>query len=391
MLKYKKTAFSSAFLSSLVFLASCGGAQDPLVFIPPPTPSIPIGSEPSQNYTDLSAEQIEAIGPCIPSVPLTGQSIEVQAVATDPFAESPSTPGGGIFNNGIANLTYAFNEGEFTIASSEKLAYIPNYGGAYDQGTGLVTTNYSAILEDPMGDSAVALNPSDWAQQLARKLNNAAIGETASIQLELKARGLLPNLLAPLVVPTDPDTGEPLVTIDPQKEALLGTYTVTATREADGAKTVAGQSIPVCNFSFKIDRPYQVKDPAIFTPGEHGPYTIGNITDTAPWNLTVSSEQDAIDALGVSGPGLEFYVNDNPLKAKLFLEPHIPSFKGTFATSNQIPFVPVELSWEHTYGISAPTFPRYLNSTGELGEKAIPTPDGKGPATQKFIFVSSTS
>ena len=391
MLKYKKTTIASAFLLSLAALVSCGGAQDPLLFKPGAGPSVPAGSEPSQNDTaNLSPDEMAAEGPCIPAVPVSGQTIIVSEVGEDPWAENPDEPGASYLPQGSTQLTYTFDQNSFVVDSSERLAWIPDPVGEYDQTTGIVTTNYSAILENPETESIIALNPSDWAQQLARKLHNKIEGDTATIQLTLKARGRLPLLLATLAKDLKPEIASE---IDVQKETLLATYQVTATRMANGTQVVGGSSIPVCNFSFTIDRPYQVKDPALLSQGVHGPYEIGTLTDSPPWNLTLASEQAAIAPIGLDGAVLKEYFDLDSVSSRLYIEPYIPSFKGNFSTSNEVPFVPVELSWEHTYGVSALTSPSYKNSDGEENSKIIKVSEMPSPfpARQKFTYVSSSS
>lgn len=370
----KKFTQGAIILSVLGLFSGCGGAQDPLITLPNQTPPPPSGSIRTPNPIDLTPAEQAATGPCVPSVPTTGQSIVVATEGRDPQADDPTTQT-AIYPNGDASISYVFDTGAFTMTSSNPAAYTPEAGGTYDEGSGLITANDSANLADPMVDSAISFSPSDWPQQIARKLATTAPGSPtpATLQIAMSARGYLPNMLAVLGGGSS----------DPQKETLKATFTVTAWRDADSVRSINGSSVTVCNFHFEIERPFQVDKSLILVPGDHGPYNLGG-----PEGLSPASEIAAAAALGASGPTLDTLVVANGLGGLLFLEPYMPAFKGTMVTSDQVPFVPVEVSWEHTYGISSSSFPSYNNSTGTNQRDVRPAVGG--PATQKFTFVSTT-
>ena len=395
--KFKNMKFSAVMLAATVVLASCGGAQDPLDFknsAPPP----PMGSERTDNNNELTPDEQAAVGDCIPGVPVNGSTITLNTVGFDPQYYGDSAA--DYFPNGTAQVTYKFSDGKFDAETSQedRLAYIPPLGGLYNQDTGLVEANDSAIIDPAGTESAIALNPSDWAQQLARKLNSVEPGSPnpASIQLKLSARGKLPKMLSELS-PTAAD-------FDASKDFIGAEYTVQAWRDDDTIEIINGVPTSICNFHFTIDKPYQV-DPNLII-------TTGNIAlSSPPWSLAAqglkngdfepseANQEAAVAGILAEGPALSSFIErfntdvGIPYAGKLFMEPYIPSFKGTFSTSSSIPFFPVKTFWVHTYGISSQSDPGYKNAINPddfFRRLVFSTPDGKS-ATQEFTFVSVTT
>ena len=395
--KFKNMKFSAVMLAAAVVLASCGGAQDPLDFknsAPPP----PMGSERTDNNNDLTPDEQAAVGDCIPGVPANGSTITLNTVGFDPHYYGDSAT--DFFPNGSTEVKYKFNGGLFTAEVSEagRLAYIPPTGGIYNQDTGAVEANDSAIVVRTGDESAIALNPSDWAQQLARKLQSATPGssDSATITLKLSAKGKLPKMLSALSPLPD--------AFDAAKDVLLAEYTVTAWRDDDSQAVINGSNINLCNFHFSIDRPYQADASLILTTGNvpliSPPWSLpaGGLK-TGNFEPSISEQETATAAVNAEGPSLTALMEDyniisgNSYGGKLFLEPYIPAFKGIFSTSSAVPFFPVKTFWVHTYGISSQSDPAYKNTLSPddpFPRIVSSTPDGKA-ATQEFTFQSVTT
>jgi hypothetical protein len=187
-----------------------------------------------------------------------------------------------------------------------------------------------------------------------------AVGQSATIPVKLESLGKLPNLLALVTGEKADGNGAP---IPGTGQANMGnilrmTMSVTATRLADG--TVNGV-VNACRFSYTMSRPMLLVNPAIlFTPYDpSNPATKPTINVTDP-----SLESAVLSVVEMVGPTLQYIAAPE----RLSYEPYLPVIKGTFATSNTVPFVPISLDLQHIYGVSGPSLQVYNFSSGPIGQ-----------------------
>ena len=273
------------------------------------------------------------------------------------------------FPNGSAQYTYAFNgsASAFTLATSNAAAGLP-WTGATTVAPNGDTSNETqpAITRDNAKQvSFIGYQPSDWAQRLARQLDGQPVGATASLSVKLTAKGALPSFLLDAVVGVNPE---------PETEQLGLDFTIHAKRLADG--TVNG--IQSCKFEYTMDRP-MVYDPAVLlTPGAHG----------SPANPLIVAEADET-ATSLAAHMNGFVMDQAEADPTRFyhkkLDAYFPAMKGSFATSSLVPYVPVQVYLEHTYGISSMSDPYPLSPTlHDVNNKA--TQPLSRPATQVFNY-----
>ncbi len=273
------------------------------------------------------------------------------------------------FPNGTTNLTYTFNgdASAFTLESADVFANLPWAGGSVNVNASGETETSNELSPAITRSNAkrvsfTGFEPSDWAQRIARQLEGQGEGAEAELPVRINAMGALPSFLLDNVVGANPE---------PEGEKLMLDFTVKAKRLADG--TVNG--IESCQFEYIMDRPMYA--PGVRNPGQHG-------TPENP--LSVSPEQAnlTLDAVHMSGAMLGQAEADPTRFYQSLLEPYFPAYKGSFATSSAVPYVPVQVKYEHDYGISSMSDPYYQIEGGQAPSKA--TQPLSEPATQVFDY-----
>lgn len=374
----KKNWASMAIVASCAaaVLAACGGGSDNVVYWPGVTSTpIPTGSvtpsvtpTPTGSVTPTGGPTptgVPSANDCSPAVPSNGQVIKQAFSGVDGQAQAS-----GFFPIGNAVASYTFNNGSYTTSSSVA-SYYPMASGTYDVGSGAILTDVAPVVPLPADvndltayDSFVGYYPSDWAQQLAKKLGDKNVGDTETLDVTLEASGKLPGLLAAVLAKTASD-----------KNVLRMHVTVTATRLANG--TVNGVD-NACKFSYTMYRPFLADTNTVLQPNPNA--------ETRPViHTTAAAEQAAMAVVEMLSPGVPDGIASIDYPTRLALEVYLPAIEGTFATSKLVPFFPVELKMKHVYGVSSDAFPTYTFSDGQQAvEKALPP--AQPPATQTYTY-----
>lgn len=273
---------------------------------------------------------------CMPALPDEGQKIKVTAFGED---------GQGLFPQGSSDVTYTIGaDNSFTITSANEPAYLPSpNSGGFDSSGYIVSPNFP-VMTDPLTESVLTFSPSDWMQQVVGQDQLNAEGGVFETTIGLSAKGLLPGLLTDVLIGG---------ATEPFENAIEATLAVKVTRLPNAV--VGG--VPLCKYKFTLLRPDIRLDEA---------------AALASYQLT----------------GTDFVESNLDLETKLSIEMDIPMMEGEFATSNQVPFVPVYAEFTHIYGISSavPKDAGWQSSTGKPINKDLPpTPPY---AKQRFAFVS---
>ena len=281
---------------------------------------------------------------CVPALPISGQQINLQVTSVDAQAS-----GQGLYPVGVADVAYTIASGNsFSVSSTNLTGYNPSPNAGNYGANGDVTSATSPVLADPEAASLITYAPSDWMQQAVRQPALAAVGGIYTTTVGLMAKGKLPNLLAGAVIGS---------MNDPQNNAILATLNATITRLPN--ETVA--TVPnACKYSVTLTRP----------------------------NIKVD-EDAALASFRFEGADL-LPVNSQ-VEAMQQLELYMPMLTGVFATSKDVPFVPVFSDLVHTYGVSS-SAPQEDVTTSKgvlVPAKALPPLD---PAARQIItFISLLS
>ena len=296
---------------------------------------------------------------CAPGQAQPNQTIVVQTVGDDVSGVEHGGDSGGLswFPNGQSNLTYTFNStaNAFALNSSNINANLPWSGASAVAANGDTTGDLPPAITRANAKevSFIGYSPSDWAQRLARQLASQPVGASASLPTRLSAKGALPSFLLDAVIGTNPE---------PETEELALDFMITAKRLADGEVN----GIQSCRFEFTINRPLPYDPAVLLTPGQHG--DISN-----PLLGTVEDEVAAANAIHFAGTVMGQAEQDPTKFYQIKLDAYFPVFKGTFATSSLVPYVPVQLYVEHTYGISSMSDPYVFSPTQQVANnKAVP-------------------
>ena len=247
---------------------------------------------------------------------------------------------------GVANVAYTIAPGNsFSVSSTDLTGYNPSPNAGSYAANGDVTSPITPVLADPETASLITYSPSDWMQQAVRQPALAAVGGVYTTTVGLEAKGKLPNLLAGAVIGS---------MNDPLNNAILATLTATITRLPNGAVATVPNA---CKYSVTLTRP----------------------------DIKVD-EVAALASFGFAGADLT-PVNADP-EAMRQLSLYMPTLTGDFATSKDVPFVPVFSDLSHIYGVSgtAPQEDVTTNLGNFIPAKALPP---QVPAARQTItFVS---
>lgn len=283
---------------------------------------------------------------CVPAVPTNEQDIVLDVVSVD---------GQGLYPIGNGEITYRVRGADgFTIDSSNTIAYYPSpLSGNYAPSGDFINPAYpTAVVKNPDTgeivtpgfdaevDSIISFEPADWMQRAARSPNLAKVGDSYILPMRLKAKGLLPYTVAGLF-------GE---ATDAEGNAINAFFEAKITRIDDGPVGVVANA---CRYEVELSRPDIVLD-----------------------------EDAALASWSLSGVDLEPLYAD--INNRLQLESYMPMLEGTFATSSEVPLVPVRSEFRHTYGVaSATTTDNKTTSKGNIAlGKAL---DPIAPSAQQTI------
>ncbi len=277
----------------------------------------------------------------MPALPASGQQINLQVTSVDAQAS-----GQGLYPVGVADVAYTIAPGNsFSVSSTDLSGYNPSPNAGNYAANGDITSPVTPVLGDPINASLITFAPSDWMQQAARQPALATVGGVYTTTVILDAKGKLPNLLADVVLNS---------TADPLNNAIIATLNATITRLPNG--TVASVA-NACQYSVTLTRP------------------------------DIKIDEDAALA-SFRFEGADLFPVNAQLEYMQQLELYMPMLSGVFATSKDVPFVPVLSDLSHTYGVSG-TAPQedVTSSKGVLiPMKALPP---QAPAARQTItFVS---
>ena len=339
-------------------LAACGGGSDGVniwnggggVVVPPGG-----GNDSGAGPDVLDPIDAEADLDCIPAAPTSGQVIKQSVVSEDGQFD-----GLGLYANGVATVSYTIESGNnFKIESDGLDANgLATYSPSPKSGKYLGSGGFSNLIfpappapteEGLIETSLISFTPVDWMQKATKRKELAAVGDEYQTTVLLQAKGKLPSFLAAVYPRYD-------FIDDPENAAIEVTFAATVKRLPDALEG----GIMACQYSVTLKRP----------------------------DITVD-EDAALASYRFYGRDLE--PQNSNVANKIALEPYMPMIEGTFATSSQVPFLPVRSMLQHTYGASSPfRWPDgQITSKGNLIE-AVALPVSEPIAKQTFTFLSVT-
>ena len=243
-------------------------------------------------------------------MPTQGQKINLKVTSVD-----GQNAGAGIYPVGLADLTYTIGASNaFSIASTNADSYFPSPNAAsYTASGDVVGPTFPAVPPvSPSGiveTSIITFTPSDWMQKATKQAALASVNGVYTTTVSLEAKGKLPTFLAANFSQV----------VDYQNDAILANFNVTITRLPNAPETGVANA---CQYKVTLARP-DIKTNEVGAIASYN--LLGD--DLAPLYLDEFNRQN--------------------------FELYMPMLSGTFATSKDVPLVPVRSDLTHTYGVSS--------------------------------------